>query len=92
MPYGAFVDLGNGISGLVHISRICNERIKHPGVKLKEGEEVTAKIVEIKDKKISLSIKDLLDNPEEAESERIELPKSEALTTSMADLLKNIKL
>ena len=29
-PYGAFVDLGNGISGLVHISQICEKRIKQP--------------------------------------------------------------
>lgn len=92
MPYGAFIDLGDKVSGLVHISRICNERIKHPGVKLKEGEEVKAKIVEIKDGKISLSIKDLLESGEEAADERIELPKSEELTTSMAGLLKNIKL
>ncbi len=92
MPYGAFIDLGDKVSGLVHISRICNERIKHPGVKLKEGEEVKAKIVEIKDGKISLSIKDLLESTEEAADERIELPKSEELTTSMAGLLKNIKL
>ena len=29
-PYGAFVDLGNGLSGLVHISQICEKRIKKP--------------------------------------------------------------
>ena len=46
----------------------------------------------MKDGKISLSIKDLLENPEEAETEKIELPKSEELTTSMEGLLKNIKL
>ncbi|MCR5211887.1 MAG: S1 RNA-binding domain-containing protein [Lachnospiraceae bacterium] len=92
MPYGAFIDLGDGVSGLVHISRICNERIKHPGVKLKEGEEVTAKVIEIKDGKISLSIRALLEDDEEASEERIEIPKSEELTTNMGALLKGIKL
>ena len=40
-PYGAFVNLGNGLSGLLHISQICNNRIKHPGVVLKEGQTVS---------------------------------------------------
>ena len=38
--YGAFVDLGDGLSGLVHISQISHNRIKHPKVVLKEGQEV----------------------------------------------------
>ncbi len=92
MPYGAFIDLGDKVTGLVHISRICNERIKHPGVKLKEGEEVKAKVVEIKDGKISLSIRALLEDSEGAAEEKVELPKSEELTTSMGALLKGIKL
>lgn len=57
VPYGAFVDLGEGISGLVHISQISNKRIKSPNEVLKEDMEVTVKIVDIKDGKVSLSIK-----------------------------------
>ena len=60
-PYGAFVNLGNGLSGLLHISQICNNRIKHPGVVLKEGQTVKVKITEIKDGKLSLSMKALED-------------------------------
>lgn len=90
--YGAFMDLGDGLSGLVHISQISHERIKHPSVVLKEGQEVDVKVIDIKDGKISLSIKALLENPEDenvaAEGE-YELPETEALGTSMADLLKN---
>ena len=63
--YGAFVDLGDGLSGLVHISQISNKRIKHPSVALKEGETVDVKVIDIKDGKISLSIKALMDEPEE---------------------------
>ncbi|MEG2297544.1 MAG: S1 RNA-binding domain-containing protein, partial [Clostridium sp.] len=57
--YGAFISLENGLSGLLHISQISNQRIKHPGVILKEGQTVTVKIISIADGKISLSMKAL---------------------------------
>ena len=44
-PYGAFVTLENGLSGLLHISQISTQRIKHPGVVLKEGQEIKVKII-----------------------------------------------
>ena len=91
--YGAFVDIGDGLSGLVHISQISHERIKHPGVVLKEGQEVAVKVIDIKDGKISLSIKALIDSPEEQSVyEDIVLPESEGISTSLGDLLKDIKL
>ncbi len=37
-PYGAFVALENGLTGLLHISQISTQRIKHPGAVLKEGQ------------------------------------------------------
>ena len=92
--YGAFIDLGDGMSGLVHISQISHERIKHPGVVLKEGQEVDVKVIDIKDGKISLSIKALLENPEEpsVEENDMRIPESEAIGTSLGDLLKGITL
>lgn len=89
--YGAFVDLGDGISGLVHISQISLERIKHPSVVLKEGQEVQVKVIGKKDGKISLSMKALLAEKKEEEEVKVELPKSETIGTSMGDLLKNLK-
>ena len=91
--YGAFIDLGDGMSGLVHISQISHKRIKHPGVVLKEGQEVDVKVINIKDGKISLSIKALQENPEEqvAEEEEIVLPESKSIGTSLGDLLKDFK-
>ena len=92
--YGAFIDIGDGLSGLVHISQISHERIKHPGVVLKEGQEVDVKVIEIKDGKLSLSIKALLENPAEQEpaEEEIQIPKAQKISTSFGDLLKGIKL
>ena len=91
--YGAFIDLGDGLSGLVHISQISHERIKHPGVVLKEGQEVDVKVIDIKDGKLSLSIKALLENPEEPDvDDEIVIPESEEIGTSLGDLLKGLKL
>lgn len=91
--YGAFVDLGNGLNGLLHISQICQQRIKHPGALLKEGQTVKVKIIAVKDGKISLSMKALEDvAAAEIEEEVFEMPETEAATTSLASLFKNIKL
>ncbi len=92
-PYGAFVNLGNGLSGLVHVSQISQQRIKHPSAVLKEGQTVKVKIIAVKDGKISLSMKALEDVTAEAiEEETYHLPKAEEATTSLASLFKNIKL
>ena len=89
--YGAFVDLGDGVSGLVHISQISLDRIKHPSVVLKEGQEVQVKVIGNKDGKISLSMKALLQEKEEEEEVQVEIPETEEIGTSMGDLLKNFK-
>ena len=93
--YGAFVSLGDGIDGLVHISQITNEkRLKHPKEKLSVGDKVKVKVIALKDGKISLSMKALEENApvEEVREERIVLPKSEDLTTNLGSLLKGMKL
>lgn len=62
VPFGAFVELEEGIDGLVHISQISNSRIARPGDVLEIGQQIEAKLIEvnIEAKKISLSIKELL--------------------------------
>lgn len=91
--YGAFIRFADGISGLVHVSQICEKRIKTPADVLKTGDEVKVKVIGIKDGKLSLSIKALIEEEEKKEPEiDIELPKSEAIGTSLGDLFKNIKL
>ena len=89
--YGAFVDLGDGVSGLVHISQMSLDRIKHPSVVLKEGQEVQVKVIGNKDGKISLSMKALLQEKEQEEEVHVEIPEAEEIGTSMGDLLKKFK-
>ena len=92
-PYGAFIDLGNGLSGLVHVSQISEKRIKTPAAVLKVGDKVKVKVINVKDGKLSLSMKALADvAAEEIQEETVELPKSEELTTSLGALFANIKL
>lgn len=92
--YGAFVNLGNGLSGLVHISQICEKRIKKPSEVLSVGDKVKVKVTGIKEGKISLSIKEASDMmAKEIEEEVVELPDSgEEATTSLGSLFANIKL
>lgn len=90
--YGAFIKLENNLSGLVHVSQISQKRVKLPADVLKVGDAVTVKVIGIKDGKISLSMKALEQQVEEEVPEKVELPKSESIGTSLGDLFKNLKL
>ncbi|MGN0169557.1 MAG: S1 RNA-binding domain-containing protein [Lachnospiraceae bacterium] len=94
MPYGAFVSLGNGLNGLVHISQICQKRISSPHEVLKEGQKVKAKILNTNDHKISLSMKaleeEMVDTEDAGEVE--EYISEESASTSLGSLLSNLKL
>lgn len=91
--YGAFIRLENGLSGLVHVSQISDKRIKTPGDVLAVDDSVDVKVIGIKDGKISLSMKALLEPKEEEEIvEKVEIPVAESIGTSLGDLFKNIKL
>lgn len=93
--FGAFVNLGNGLSGLVHVSQITNEkRIKTPAEVLSTGDKVKVKVIAVKDGKISLSMKQAEEAaPKEIEEEEIVIPESkEEATTNLGSLFANIKL
>lgn len=63
--FGAFVDLGNGIEGMVHVSEIGHQRLDKPSDVLQEGQEVEVKVlsVENKGRRLSLSMKVLHNDP-----------------------------
>ena len=69
MTFGAFAEIMNGVDGLIHISQIANKRIGKPEDVLTEGQEVQVKITDIdaENKRISLSIRALLENDSEEE-------------------------
>lgn len=72
MPYGAFVQMDNGLTGLVHISKISMKRIKKPSEVLSVGQKVKVKVLEVKDGKISLSIRDVDTNTSDVVTDVIE--------------------
>ncbi|MEG0961967.1 MAG: S1 RNA-binding domain-containing protein [Lachnospiraceae bacterium] len=94
MPYGAFVNLGDGISGLVHISQISQRRIGKPSEVLSIGQKVKVKVLNTNDNKVSLSMKALEEemvdtNTSDAVKEYIS---HESASTSLGDLLSKLKL
>lgn len=70
-PFGAFVALPEGKSGMVHISEVSNEFVQDINAVLKEGQTVNVKVINIApDGKIALSIKQLLPKPERSAAPR----------------------
>ena len=65
-----------GVEGLVHISQISHKHINTPHEVLKEGQEVQVKVLEVNavEKRLSLNIKDLIENPDKEEVFDYKLP------------------
>lgn len=80
MPFGAFAEIMDGVDGLIHISKIANRRISKPQDVLELGQVVDVKIIEIDNEKqkISLSIRDLIEETPVVEETAEEVPTEEA--------------
>ena len=94
-PYGAFVDLKDGLSGLVHISQISQKRIKKPSEVLNVGDKVKVKILNTDNGKIYLSIKAATEEKEVEETERIDTSKyssRESFGTSLGDIFAKLDI
>ncbi len=97
MPYGAFVSIGEDLSGLLHISQICAKRIKTPSEVIKVGDTVNVKIIDVKDGKVSLSMKAVEEDAEISEEVEEVAPENyvfedKSANNTMASLFANIKL
>ncbi len=87
--FGLFVEIEEGIEGLVHVSEISKEKVKTPVGLYQEGQEVTAKVVNIgkEERKIGLSLKRLEEEEEKSRYyEYMDSPK--AATSNLGRLLK----
>lgn len=93
--YGAFVDLGDGLNGLVHISQICQKRIRKPSEVLAVGDVVKVKVLNTNEGKISLSIKAVEEERKAEDMERLEAQEyssDESVGTSLGDLFAKLNL
>lgn len=96
--YGCFVEIGDGLTGLVHISQICHKFLKSPKEVVKLGMKVKVKVLDVADGKIRLSMKeaeDLAPELDEAENPADDVSMEytdEEATTSLAGLLKGITI
>jgi len=88
--FGAFVELFQGLEGLVHISEITDERIAKPSDVLEINQKVKVKVLNFNkaDKKIALSIKDASENTKEYLNY---VDNEDEEGTSLGDLLKGFK-
>ena len=79
MTFGAFAEILPGVDGLIHISQIANRRIGKPEDVLSEGQEVQVQITDVdaENKRISLSIRALLEETPAEEAEEVEAVEAE---------------
>lgn len=97
-PYGAFIDLGDKISGLVHISQISTKRVEKIEDALEVGQTVTVKVLSNEKRKISLSIKAVLEDAKKEEEaaapkeEKFDYKEKGNAVTNLGELLKGFEL
>ncbi|WP_373898182.1 30S ribosomal protein S1 [Haloimpatiens sp. FM7315] len=90
--FGAFVEVASGVEGLLHISEICEENIAKASDKLSIGDKVKVKILSfnIKDKKMSLSIKEAIEKPVEDYAKYLDKEEEVTLGDLFKDKLKDL--
>ena len=87
--FGVFVEIEEGIEGLIHISQLSNERVDKPSSLYKVGDELDALVVQLdpKERRIGLSIKALKQHEEREEMQAYLKREHEAQRFSMEDIL-----
>ncbi|MFP6600100.1 MAG: 30S ribosomal protein S1 [Deltaproteobacteria bacterium] len=87
--FGVFVEIGDGLEGMVHVSELSSERTDDPREKFKAGEEVEAVVLQVdpREKRISLSIKSLLSASDQKEAGQYSGEAVTASNTSLGDLI-----
>jgi small subunit ribosomal protein S1 len=87
--FGVFLEIEEGIEGMIHVSELSKERVNSPSDFTKEGEELTAMVLKVnkKDKKIALSIKSL-EKVGDFEQVKGYMHSQEVVASNLGDLLK----
>ncbi|HWQ43139.1 MAG TPA: 4-hydroxy-3-methylbut-2-enyl diphosphate reductase [Desulfosporosinus sp.] len=88
-PFGAFVELTDGVDGLVHISQLANHRVNKVEDVLKVGDMVRAKVIECKpgEKRISLSIREAINDASQASDAEAIVSQPEYKAVTLGDMM-----
>jgi small subunit ribosomal protein S1 len=88
--FGIFVELEEGIEGLVHVSEISKEKVETPVGLYNVGDSLKTKVINVsaKDRKIGLSIKALTEQPEAIDYDEFKKKQASAGPATIGDLLK----
>jgi small subunit ribosomal protein S1 len=88
VPFGVFLELEEGVEGLIHISQLSEEKIEKPESIVKVGDEITAKVIKVhlQKREISLSVKKYLQNIEREQINRY-LDQGKESKISLGELL-----
>lgn len=89
VTFGAFVEILPGVEGLVHVSQIANRHVKNPSEVLEMGQEVKVKVLEVHvaEKRISLSIKETLEENNVTEDYSQYEPNADSATFQLSDII-----
>ncbi|PRT22910.1 30S ribosomal protein S1 [Bacillus wiedmannii] len=89
VTFGAFVEILPGVEGLVHVSQIANRHVKNPNEVLEIGQEVKVKVLEVHvaEKRISLSIKETLEENNVIEDYSQYEPNADSATFQLSDII-----
>lgn len=89
VTFGAFVEVLPGVEGLVHVSQIANRHVKNPNEVLEMGQEVKVKVLEVHvaEKRISLSIKEALEENNVIEDYSQYEPNADSATFQLSDII-----
>ncbi|MDI6531862.1 30S ribosomal protein S1 [Bacillus mycoides] len=89
VTFGAFVEILPGVEGLVHVSQIANRHVKNPNEVLEMGQEVKVKVlkVHVAEKRISLSIKETLEENNVTEDYSQYEPNADSATFQLSDII-----
>lgn len=89
VTFGAFVEILPGVEGLVHVSQIANRHVKNPNEVLEMGQEVKVKVLEVHvaEKRISLSIKEALEENNVTEDYSQYEPNADSATFQLSEII-----
>ncbi len=89
MDFGVFVEIEDGIEGMVHVSQLSRARVDNPREQFQLGAQIEAEIIEIdpETQRIALSIRSLLDSQEKVEMQQYMAQPAEPSRTTLGDLL-----